>query len=504
MSTFAKSVLAGAGACTLALLLVPSAPAQTAVRRLSLTPALNPNLLTPAGASALIPSAVGFAPSFGQGIYNIGPSSVAGGQFLPRIATAPQIPTLNAPNPYNNYLIAPPLQNPSNFGPTSTPGLIGNTNTFGSPFSGAAGAVLNTGFAGNALFTNPLLSTSGLGANAALSNPYLGAAAGLNSASLSTTGLGAGATNPYSGYENPYYGNIPDPNAGYLHGAADVINAQGRFRLSTTQANLMNQQIEHEKIENRRRWVDEYLYEREHLPTTEDDRERTQRITLQRMLNDPPVNEILSATALNTLLANLEKQTDKNTGANVPIDEDVLRRINVSSPQGGNIGLLRNGPKLNWPVALRSADFQRDRDKIESMLPDALSLAKEGKTDSAAMAEMTNVVDRMQSELSADLRDLTPEQGIEARRFLNNLSSAIRALERPDAGSLLSRDWASRGNSTVADLVRNMKEKGLVFAPSVGGDESAYLALQRALATYSASLSTLQANQGTDKEKPQP
>jgi hypothetical protein len=500
-----------AGAATGALVLFLSA-AHAQVRRI--TPALNPGLITPTGSSFFIPTlTTGFGPTQAQlGV----PAVFRGGQ---RVQFAG--PTIADPFGANSFLVAPQLQNPLLSGFNVNP-LISNPTLSNNVTQGLAAAGVNSAFAAaNPFgFGNPFLG------NAALStNPFL--TGGLGTGGLGTGGLGTAAltstgvlptnagfggaygselSNPYSGLGGyGGYGQLPDPNAGYMHGAADVINAQGRFRLSTAQSNLLNQQIEREKIENRRRWVDQYLYEREHLPTTEDDRERTQRITLQRSLNDPPVNEILSATALNTLLANLEKlQGDKSAaGANVPVDEDVLRRINVTSPQGGNIGLLRTGGKLNWPIALRSADFQRDREKIESLVPDAISLAKDGKSDPAALAELNNSIERMRQQLSADLRDLTPDQGIEARRYLNNLGSAIKALERPDAGALLNRDWAARG-STVADLVKNMKDRGLVFAPSVGGDEAAYLALQRALATYNASLSNAQVSTANDKEKPAP
>lgn len=505
MSNLRKCLTAGAATGALVLFL---STAHAQIRRL--TPALNPGLITPTGSSFFIPTLTsGFGPTAAQlGI----PAVFRGGE---RVQFAG--PTINNPYQANGFLVAPPLQNPFQSGFNVNP-LISNP-TFANNFTqGIASAGVNAAFAaatpfgfgnplGNAtLSTNPFLTgglgTGGLGTAALTSTGVLPTNAGFDAGAFNSS-----LSNPYSGYGGSGYGGygLPDPNAGYMHGSADVINAQGRFRLSTAQASLLNQQIEREKIENRRRWVDQYLYEREHLPTTEDDRERTQRITLQRSLNDPPVNEILSATALNTLLTNLEKlQGDKSAvGANVPLDEDVLRRINVASPQGGNIGLLRTGGKLNWPIALRSADFQRDREKIESLVPDAISLAKDGKSDPAALAELSNAIERMRQQLSADLRDLTPDQGIEARRYLNNLGSAIRALERPDAGALLNRDWAARG-STVADLVKNMKDRGLVFAPSVGGDEAAYLALQRAMATYNTSLGNAQVSTANDKEKPVP
>lgn len=392
-----------------------------------------------------------------------------------------------------------------------------NGPTFGNPLL-AASPFLNPG-------VNPALTTGGfnpLGNPYAL-NPFLGGASGTNpylygsagTASLTTGGLpsnpgydtasmAASAYSPYSG-GSPYSGYYaPDPNTGYLRAGAEVIAAQGRFKLSTEQARLIQQQIERERIENRRRWVDELNYEREHMPTAEDDRQRAQKIYLRRSLNDPPVNEILSATALNTLLGYLEQHIDKGAPALlVPLDEDVLRRVNVTVPKGGNVGLLKSlkaDGKLSWPMALRGDDFEKERGKLDALMPDAIGLAKEGKVDAGALAEMHNVVERMRQTLSQDLRDMTPAQGIEARRYLSNVDDALRALERPDAGNFLTLEWTAKGG-TVADLVKNMKAKGLIFAPSVGGDENAYLALHRALAAYSSAVEGRQSTQTAERER---
>src|SRR5262249_53309293 len=70
----------------------------------------------------------------------------------------------------------------------------------------------------------------------------------------------------------PYYpGYYYDPYAGYLSGAADVINAQGQFMVSTQQAYLQREQVRQARLDNRRRAFDEYLYERERRPTQEDE-----------------------------------------------------------------------------------------------------------------------------------------------------------------------------------------------------------------------------------------
>lgn len=410
---------------------------------------------------AVPPYAVGYAPGYALG-YNPGTQ-----------------PSYYGPNFVNPYLYNPynPYVNPG-----LNPAMTAGFNPYGSPYALDPYAALAT--------SNPMLYGSTAGTAAMTSGAIPGNA-------------GYDTTNPYGGYGYGGYNSYaPDPNTGFMRAAAEVINSQGRFRLSTEQARLMQQQVEKERIENRKRWVDEYLYEREHMPTPEDDRQRAQKIYLRRSLSDPPVNEILSAAALNALLDNLEKSIDKGTpAAMIPLDEDTLRQVNVTVPNGGNVGLLkglRADGKLNWPAGLRGEDFQKDRERVDVLIPETVAMAREGKMDPGTLGELRTAIDRMRQQLSLNLRDLTPAQGIEARRYLSNLDDALRALERPNASNFLTREWAAKG-ANVAELVKNMKEKGLVFAPSVGGDESAYLALQRALAAYSAAVEARQSQQTAER-----
>jgi hypothetical protein len=52
-------------------------------------------------------------------------------------------------------------------------------------------------------------------------------------------------------------------------GVAEVINAQGRFLINNQQAQVLRQQLLQDRLASRRRIFNEWLYEREHLPTLE-------------------------------------------------------------------------------------------------------------------------------------------------------------------------------------------------------------------------------------------
>src|SRR5437667_8617396 len=79
---------------------------------------------------------------------------------------------------------------------------------------------------------------------------------------------------PYSTYGPSYQSYGQDPYGGYLHGAADVIRAQGQFLIQTQEAYLKYQEFRSAKIGVRRKQLEQWLWERENLPTLEDEQRR--------------------------------------------------------------------------------------------------------------------------------------------------------------------------------------------------------------------------------------
>jgi hypothetical protein len=330
-------------------------------------------------------------------------------------------------------------------------------------------------------------------------NPYVpGGAAALSSfanpyASLySNAGAASAYSNPY-GY-GPYgYGGYPyyyDPYQGYLSGAADVINSQGRFMVNQQQAFQMREQVRQEMVNTRRKAFDEYLYEREKTPTPEEDRERYMRQQLARSRNNPPLTEIWSGKALNDLLADLQKLQGKGDTATLrtfqmPLDEDNLKRVNVApSDSRGNIGLLKDQGKLTWPVALSGAEFKEQRERINSLVQEAVKQAEfNNQVDPGVIRQLTRDVEQMETQLRRTGRDLPPTPYIDAKTFLGNLASSIAALQQRDVGNYFTGKYALRAK-TVPELVKYMSEQGLRFAPAVPGEEGPYQALYQALVGY--------------------
>jgi hypothetical protein len=319
------------------------------------------------------------------------------------------------------------------------------------------------------LYANPYATASLYG------NPY--------GASLATGGYGADS----SLYSNPYYG-YGDTYG--LYGAASVINSTGHFLVSQQDAYLKKEQVIAERVANRRRIFDENLYEREKAPTPEEERQRLLRMQLERSRNNPPVTEIWSGKALNDILADLRKLPSKPETATLrtfpmTLDEDTLKRVNVTSTRGGgNLGLLKNEGQLAWPLPLLSADFKEEREHISVMAKKAYQQADvTGQVDVGIIQQLMADVEKMNKQLRKTGADLTPAQYIEAKTFLNNLDAAITGLQNRDVQNHLKGLTAFKGKS-IAELVKFMADQGLQFAPAVPGDEAAYLALHNVLANY--------------------
>lgn len=305
-----------------------------------------------------------------------------------------------------------------------------------------------------------------------------------------TSDVGAGLGGLWN---NPYYnpfglqslslsGENQTEFGGYLRGSADVINRQGEFLVNYQKARLISEDVRHEQLENRRRALDLWLYGRERTPTAQDERERLQEIEARRAVTDPPSTEIYSAKSLNDLLDDVQKLHARGAhGPEVGLLDSVVRRINLASGQGGgNFGLLKNDGRLRWPLALTGPEFETGRELVHALTSDAVRQAKNGTLDPATLKDMSRGVTALRFQLTLSIKDIPPDQYCEAKRYLVHLTDAVTALRQPNVAESVQPTQAQ----TVEELVKHMTERGLRFAPAVAGDETAYLALHRALAAY--------------------
>jgi hypothetical protein len=118
--------------------------------------------------------------------------------------------------------------------------------------------------------------------------------------------------------------------------------------------------------------------------------------------------------------------------------------------------------------------------QVEAVTKRLVAEMKAGNVDGDAYRSALSLVDEAKSKLLS-LKLSAPDQ-IQGKRYLNDLTDAIKVLSQPDAASYFDKTYAAKGH-TVKALVEYMTKKGLKFAPAAPQDKAAYLALHQALAS---------------------
>ncbi len=377
---------------------------------------------------------------------------------------------------------------------TGNPYLMGGYPGGIPPYAGSA---LATGYG----FAGP----GGLGgAGAALATaPGLGAAEASLSTSPGYGGLG-GSGYGYGGYGgNAGWGSLyPSLDySGYLRGVADVTIANATYHKIIQEARLARERANQEAQITRRKILEEAEYEKDTWTKRHDPevvRQQDQQWWLNRARHDAPTTEILSGQALNTLLQHLkDEQAKGERGPSVPLNDDILKNINVTGQDtGGNAGLLKNNGKLDWPLPLQGSEFTSSRDRLNKLVADAVQQAQfNNPVDPGKLNDMRAEVNRMEQTLDRSIRenDLVPSDYLPARRYLNQLNDAVKALADPSATKYFTGKWTAKGRD-VASLVQYMRENGLRFAPAVSGDADAYQALYNAMVGFDAGMNNARTN----------
>jgi hypothetical protein len=311
-----------------------------------------------------------------------------------------------------------------------------------------------------------------------------GGSGGLASSLLSSAAYGAGYS--YGSYTQW----MMNPYQGYLQGAADLTRSNAQYEQTIQQARMTRQEAIRSSLETRRALIEEADWERAHMPDPEKIRQRTLERELSVARVSPPPNDIWSGRTLNTLLRHLITQRGEDAREpHVPISEDAAKHINVKVGDAvGNVALLKNKGELEWPESLQGSAFKESREQFNTLMQGAYRSVNSGTNPApATLYDLRAQFRKMRATLTANVRDLKPDEYIEARRYLDELGQTIAALKDPNIGKQFRDDWKPKARD-VAQLVKHMREKGLMFAPATEKDEAAYVALYRALAAFDAGL----------------
>jgi hypothetical protein len=251
------------------------------------------------------------------------------------------------------------------------------------------------------------------------------------------------------------------------------------------QARIVREQANQAKLDTRKKTFDQMKYERENTPTYAEEQERIEANTIRRLLNKAYEGEILSASAQNTLLPYLQRLALSGVqGPPVYLDQDQLKQINTTvGTSGGNIALLKNGGKVTWPFVLRGATSK----KLDALLPQVVKAAADETLEPDQYFEVTKLVNKLQDELVQRWKkdQIDSSSYFQAKSYVESLRSAVNILETPSAVAFLKGSYAATGE-TMQELVQNMGKKGLKFAPSTPGTESAYYGLYNAMVAFAA------------------
>jgi hypothetical protein len=303
----------------------------------------------------------------------------------------------------------------------------------------------------------------------------------------------AGSGDPYKVVvvtaPSPYWGYTYNPYASYLHGAADLVRAQGDYRIKIQQASQLREKVRQEKLVTRRKRIEHWQWELEFL-TRSSNRQRALVLQeeVERCRAYATPSEIILAGPLNILFDELKGRPELPAAGSTPVNAQWLAHVHVTVYGRGNLGLLK-GDRIFWPQALHRPDFKEQREQIDQLLTRAKEQVLAGQShpriDPELLRELRRLVDACRERVNnlerSGVDDPTwkpPGDYIEAMRTLQQVSDAIFALKKPNAADYLI---PLQGN-TVAELVAHMKDKGIRFAPATEGCAPAYIALHGALA----------------------
>src|SRR5262249_33518777 len=151
--------------------------------------------------------------------------------------------------------------------------------------------------------------------------------------------------------------------------------------------------------------------------------------------------------ALNTIMSAIQTPIQNGVGPMIPLDPTILQRINVSGGTStGNLGVLKDGGKLKWPMALRGQNFATEREQLNHLAPQAAKQAASGNVDTDTIQQMQDAVSKMNSAITSNIDSISMNDYTSAKQYMRQLESSIKSLSDADVANYASGRWAARGS----------------------------------------------------------
>lgn len=226
--------------------------------------------------------------------------------------------------------------------------------------------------------------------------------------------------------------------------------------------------------------------------TTQDRKEKALQEERRRVLSGPPTSEITSGRTLNFLLTDTQRLLARGqSGSPIPVDEDLLGRINVipTSNTSNNLPYkvtFLKEQRLHWPAFLERPEFAKDREQLIKLSADVVKQLGHSHPLPETQTAMKKTVDRLWERFeSLEANHSEMRETMTARAFLRSYRDAVTALKHAEVRAYFMGTVLQA--RTVDGLVKYMTENGLQFAAASRGDEGQYQALYWAMAAYDIS-----------------
>jgi len=109
--------------------------------------------------------------------------------------------------------------------------------------------------------------------------------------------------------------------------------------------------------------------------------------------------------------------------------EEFLRQKPADEPPG-NIGLFKDKPTLNWPQSLRGEAFKEAREDFNRQMKHAANTVQANRSpDESTINDLQADLKKLSATLEANVGRLSPDQYVEAKRYLGLLNNAVTSLK---------------------------------------------------------------------------
>jgi hypothetical protein len=206
---------------------------------------------------------------------------------------------------------------------------------------------------------------------------------------------------------------------------------------------------------------------------------------LQRALGAADEHAVASGEALNHILAAITASEAKGAkGVSAYLPPRVLDEIRFGTPAGDALNLVRLSGRLPFPPAFAAPELVDLRDALERDFAAVADPLLTGKAaDPTKVTKLEQTLKKAEDLAPPVIRNLSFEEAIASRKFLNQLSNTVRFLKSSSGAGLVVPAWSTEG-ANVAELVKQMTKFKLQFAPAQPGSEPIYFALHKALSAY--------------------